>query len=434
MASRATPARRVARNIFLPPLRGKAPTLVLHRWGRAGWGLFMALHDNADIRRIVYVCHSKEIGGAELYLEGLIRFTVSGQGQPELICRRDSVLDRWVQGIIDLGVPVHRVDLKRPPDDVSMRRFSRRAALVHLVLAYPTGKYQLTAAMITWLGGGPLVATNQPVVEIGGISMNSLRRAFWRFAFRLYRRLARVNIASSQAGWQSLVRRYGFPEASTELIHNGANLTRFVPITGDERRAIRLAIADELAGRPWPDDILLACTIARFSVQKGLFDLVTAAYEVARHLPTVRFVIAGDGELREQLKARVAEQHLKDWVLFAGARPLAELARWLGAADLFVLSSHYEGMPLSLIEAMAAGCPVVATAVGGVTDVVADDTVGRLVPPKKPDGLAQAAVHAATDSDRRRAMATPARAPAVQAFHFDTCHSKTTAIYQRILT
>src|SRR3989442_4015427 len=187
MASRATPARRVARNIFLPPLRGKAPTLVLHRWGRAGWGLFMALHDNADIRRIVYVCHSKEIGGAELYLEGLIRFTVSGEGQPELICRRDPVLDQWVQGIIDLGVPVHRVDLKRPSAYLAMLRVLRRADLVHLVLAYPTRKYQRTAPTLTRLGRRPLVATHQLVVEIGEISMNPLRRAFLRFAIRLYR-------------------------------------------------------------------------------------------------------------------------------------------------------------------------------------------------------------------------------------------------------
>src|SRR2546428_2548142 len=314
MASRATPARRVARNIFLPPLRGKAPTLALPRWGRAGWGLFMALHDNADIRRIVYVCHSKEIGGAELYLEGLIRFTVAGEGQPELICRRDPVLDQWVQGIIDLGVPVHRVDLKRPSDYLAMLRVLRRADLVHLVLPYPTGKYQLTSALLTRIGGRPLVATHQLVVEIGEISMNSLRRAFWRFAFPLYPGPARGKIAPPPTRGQSLGRRDGFPEAPPEPIPHAENLTRFVPITGDERRAIRLAIADELAGRPWPDDILLACTIARFSVQKGLFDLVTAASEVARHLPTVRFVIAGDGELREQLKARVAEQHLKDWV------------------------------------------------------------------------------------------------------------------------
>ena len=406
----------------------------------------MALHDNADIRRIVYVCHSKEIGGAELYLEGLIRFTVSlsgdspsparggrhGGGSAELICRRDPVLDQWVQGIIDLGVPVHRLDLKRPADYLAMLRVLRRADLVHLVIAYPTGKYQLSAALLTRLGRRPLVATHQLVVEIGEIAMNPLRRAFWRFAFRLYRRLARVNIASSRAGWDSLVRRYGFPQASTELIHNGANLTRFAPIGGDERRAVRLAIADELAGRPWPDDILLACTIARFVVQKGLFDLVNAAAEVTRRLPAVRFVIAGDGELRVPLKARVTELHLEQHVLFAGARPLAELARWLGAADLFVLSSHYEGMPLSLIEAMAAGCPVVATTVGGVTDVVADDTVGRLVPPKKPDALAEAIVDVLSNADRRRAMATAARARAVSAFDVNTCYQKTSAIYTRV--
>src|SRR2546428_1335921 len=238
MAGRATPARRVARNIFLPPFRGKAPTLALPTWGRAGWGLFMALHDNADIRRIVYVCHSKEIGGAELYLEGLIRFTVAplspspsgggqggGAGVAELICRRDPVLDHWVQGIIDLGVPVHRLDLKRPSDYLAMLRVLRRADLVHLVLAYPTGKYQLTAALLTRLGGRPLVATHQLVVEIGEISMNSLRRAFWRFAFPLYPGPARGKIAPPPTRGQSLGRRDGFPEAPPEPIPHAENLT-----------------------------------------------------------------------------------------------------------------------------------------------------------------------------------------------------------------
>jgi glycosyltransferase involved in cell wall biosynthesis len=351
----------------------------------------------------------------------------------ELICRRDPVLDQWVQGIIDIGVPVHRLDLTRPSDYLAMLRALRRADLVHLVLAYPTGKYQLTAALLARLGGRPLVATHQLVVDIGEIAMNPLRRAFWRFAFRLYRNLARVNIASSRAGWQSLVRRYSFPEASTELIHNGANLTRFAPVTGEQRRAIRQTIADELAGRPWPDDTLLACTVARLSVQKGLFDLVAAAAEVVRRIPTARFVIAGDGELREVLRARVAELHLTEQVLFAGARPLSELARWLSAADVFVLSSHYEGMPLSLIEAMAAGCPVVATSVGGIPDVVSDDTVGRLVPPNDPGALARAITEVLANGDQRRSMSTAARARAVTAFDVSTCYQKTTAIYERIL-
>src|SRR5438445_485897 len=169
-----------------------------------------ALHDNAGIRRIVYVCHSKEVGGAELYLEGLMRFTAGnasdGQRQwlPELICRRDPVLDQWVQGIAGLGVPVHRLDLTRPGDYLSMLRRMRGADLVHLVLAYPVGKYQLTAALLARLGRRPLVATHQLVIDVREIAMSPLRRAFWRTAFRWYRRLARVNIASSRAGWQAL--------------------------------------------------------------------------------------------------------------------------------------------------------------------------------------------------------------------------------------
>jgi glycosyltransferase involved in cell wall biosynthesis len=429
-------AANVARIILLPRIgEGRVgPEPVPGRWVSP-----TALHDNAEIRRIVYVSHSKEVGGAELYLEGLIRFAAREalegrpQWQPELICRRDAVVDQWAQGIAALGVMVYRIDLKRLADYVSMRRILRRAHLVHLVLAYPTGKYQLSAALLARVAGRPLVATHQLVIEIREMAMSRLRRAFWERAFRQYRRLARVNIASSRAGRQSLVRRYGFPETSTELIYNGADLTRFTPLTGEERERVRQSMAAEVGAQRWADDVLLVCTVARLSVQKGLFDLVAAAAEVVRQVPAARLVIVGDGELRSQLEARVAELHLTDQVLFAGARPLSELARWLGAVDLFVLSSHYEGMPLSLIEAMAAGCPVVATSVGGVGDVVSDDTVGRLVPPKDPAALARAIIEVFSNHEQRRAMASAARARAISSFDVRTCYGKTTAIYQRIL-
>ena len=306
----------------------------------------------------------------------------------------------------------------------------RASDLVHLILAYPSGKYQLAAAITTRAAGRPLIVTHQLVVDIRDIPMSGVRRAFWRTAFRSYRWLARTNIASSGAGRDLLVRRYRFAERSTVLIYNGADLSLFRPLSEAERRTVREAMAAELAGEAWPDDIALACTVARLSVQKGLLDLVAAAGDVVRALPNARFVLVGDGELREQLRQQVADRGLERRVLLAGSRPLSLLPSWLGAADLFVLSSHYEGMPLSMIEAMAAGCPVVATAVGGVTDVVGDSKAGILVKPKDPGALSEAIVAVLSNPEKRRAMSQAARERAVSTFDVTTCYRMTTDLYE----
>ena len=357
------------------------------------------------------------------------------------MCRKDGVLNPWVDAIAQLGVRVHRTDLTRPGDYASVLRLMRATDLIHVVLAYPTGKYQLAAALLARTARRPLIVTHQLIVDVRDIAMPASRRAFWRRAFGLYARLARINIATSRAGWDLLTRRFNFPEASTVLIYNGADLAMFTPLNGSERDAVRQEIADETAGNNPPpvagegrvgalEDVLLCLTVARLTPQKGLFDLVEAAADVIPRLPNVRFVLAGDGELRAQLEARVAALGLAGQVRFAGSRPLAVLARWLGAADLFLLSSHYEGMPLAMIEAMAAGCPVVATAVGGIPDVIADSNGGRVVPARNPHALASAIVEILGDPEKRRTMAAAARQRVISAFDVRICYQKTVETYE----
>ena len=324
---------------------------------------------------------------------------------------------------------MHRLDLTRPADYLAMFRLMRAADLIHLVLAYPVGKYQLLAAILARAARRPLIVTHELVVDLDQIAMAPARRAIWRIAFRRYGRLARVNIACSRANRELLVGRYGFPAASTPLIYNGADLRRFTPLQGAERDAVRQAIAAKLAGETWPADAPLVCTVARLSVQKGLFDLLAAAAEVAPRCPRARFVIVGDGELRPQLEERIAALRLSSFVRLAGALPQSEVAKWLGAADLFVLPSHYEGLPFSLVEAMGAGCAVVATAVGGVRDVIDDDRVGRVVPPKSPAALANAIADLLADPETRQRMGAAARQRVRSGFDAETCYSKTVETY-----
>jgi glycosyltransferase involved in cell wall biosynthesis len=128
--------------------------------------------------------------------------------------------------------------------------------------------------------------------------------------------------------------------------------------------------------------------VGRLRIRKGVEVLLEALRDL-RH-PSVRLRIAGDGEHRERLERRAAELELGEAVVFLGSCDAGRVRRLLAGAAALVVPSIYEGMPLVVLEAMAAGVPVVASAVSGIPEVVVDGETGWLVPPENPQALAAA--------------------------------------------
>lgn len=150
-------------------------------------------------------------------------------------------------------------------------------------------------------------------------------------------------------------------------------------------------------------------TIARLSEEKGLSYLIKAAGRVVAARPSVCFVIYGEGPLRESLEAQIDAAHLRRQVYLAGSFTRSELSAIMSTADVFVLPSITEGFPLSVIEAMAWGLPIVATAVGGVPELVEDGVTALLCPPRDVNALAQAILTLVNDPVRSRALGAAAR-------------------------
>jgi glycosyltransferase involved in cell wall biosynthesis len=144
---------------------------------------------------------------------------------------------------------------------------------------------------------------------------------------------------------------------------------------------------------------LVAVTVANFRASKGYPDLFEAARLVDRQRLPVRFVVVGQGPLADELAARHTSMDLGSRLQILGYRP--DAPRITAAADLFVLASHHEGLPVAVMEAFAAGVPVVATEVGGLAEAVHDGVSGRLVEPRRPDLLADAIAGLANDADER---------------------------------
>jgi glycosyltransferase involved in cell wall biosynthesis len=199
-------------------------------------------------------------------------------------------------------------------------------------------------------------------------------------ADRLLAPLTDAAIAVSGSTRDFLVRERSVPPERVRLIWNGAPLDEFAPVPRD--RALRVRREMGL-----PDDAVVVGTVGRLNTQKGHVHLVDAAARL-RHVESLRFLIAGDGDLLGDLQARARAAGVSERVIFAGHR--TDVPDVLGAMDVFCLSSLYEGTPLALFEAMAAGKPIVSTAVDGCREVLTDGVTGLLVPPADPAALADA--------------------------------------------
>jgi glycosyltransferase involved in cell wall biosynthesis len=200
-----------------------------------------------------------------------------------------------------------------------------------------------------------------------------------------------VCVSAAQA---DRVVRAGTPSSRVVIIRNAIDTRAFDDPDPEARQRAR----DFFPSPP----ALVVGAAGRLSPEKGFDVLIDAAAQVVAERPDVGFLLCGDGPLREALTRRAAERGLGARFVFAGFR--TDVERLLPGWDLAALSSHTEGLPVAVLEALAAGVPVVATAVGGTPEVVEDGVNGYLVPPANPDALARRLLDGLADEPRRRAM------------------------------
>jgi glycosyltransferase involved in cell wall biosynthesis len=186
----------------------------------------------------------------------------------------------------------------------------------------------------------------------------------------------------SEATRQFFIKYRGVPAAKTRVILNGANLDKFLSASahpGSVLPRVRFGIA------------------ARMVQEKDHFTLLRAFALVVAEIPQAELHIAGDGSLRGRLESFTQELKLADRVTFLGALP--DTPQFLSQLDVFVLSSLNEGLPLVLLEAMAAGLPVVSTCAGGVEEAAIDGQNAYLSAPGDSNGLAEAMIRMARAPD-----------------------------------
>jgi glycosyltransferase involved in cell wall biosynthesis len=367
-------------------------------------------------RSTFFYTDSRVLGGAENAMFMLLESLDRAAWEPTLLLDDAPGVEPLVERAAALGVPVRLVaplplgltGARRVPGLAHLLK-RHRPDVFHAHMSSPVAcKWALAAAVLARV---PAVLGT---VQVGEYEPPD-RSAYWQL--RALTRGVDRYLAVSGAIAAELVERLGWPAEKVEVSYNAVDVARAAV-------AAPPGLREQLGGsttRP------LVLTPARLDAQKGHDVLL----EAATAIPDACFVFAGEGPERGRLEALAGDLGLADRVLFLGRRE--DVPQLLAAADVFALPSLYEGSSLAVLEAMAAGTPVVSSAIGGTDELVADGESGLLMAPGDSQALATALRRLLDDPDLGQRLAARARERVEEDLTRERMAARVTGVYEKLL-
>jgi glycosyltransferase involved in cell wall biosynthesis len=337
--------------------------------------------------RILLLSTSMGMGGADKLLMSAAQ-EMRSRGHEVLIVSVTSLGSMGLEAR-SLGIPTESLEIRRGfPDPRGLVRLGRlvrrwRPDVLHSHMVHAN---LLARALRLFVPLPVLVSTIHNIYEGGPL---------WMTAYRLTNGLVDQMTIVSQAAADRFTRESIVPKELLRVVPNGVDLERFRKVAAGTRESLRRSLALER------EFVWLA--IGRFQPAKDYPNLLRAFVKVRSHSPQTVLLVAGRGPLQREMERLAEELGLAGGVRFLGVRE--DVPELMSAADGYVMASAWEGMPMVLLEAAAAGLPVVATSVAGNREVVEDEKSGFLVPPHESDALGTAMLRLMGLSEsQRRAM------------------------------
>ncbi len=351
--------------------------------------------------------------GTEEHMLGLMQrlnrdiFTLSLACPPELL--------ELFGKDLPADVEVLPVSLLYPSDCRAVIRFAHFLREKKIQIVHSHGfRSSVVASPVAYWSGVPAVLETPHIRE-------HWRRG-WKSNFaidRLAGRSVGAYIAVSDANRRYLIQKKRLPAEKIHLIRNGCEIEKFDPCYPPQ-----LALKRQLG---FADDDPVLLLLGRLEPQKGHSVLFRALKEVLREFPRTRLVCVGEGALRAALEAEIQQLELTASIRLVGYQ--ANVPDWFSIADVCVLPSFFEGLPLFAIECLAAGRAMVATAVDGTPEVIINEKTGLTVPAGDASGLAGAIVRLLGDPGLRRRLGAAGRSRVEAHFNLSRQVRETEALY-----
>lgn len=391
-------------------------------------------------RAVVFVSNfgERRLGGGEIRTMHLVRGALASGMKVSVVAMPGSGI---AEAAADAGAAAVEDDIMAGGPLAGARRLEACLRAAGADIVYGTGYYTNLVARLAGHGTGCCVVNSvlcEPAATVAISAGLRSRLVQWMREAADNATAGRMDvlIVNSFAVRRDLVAQ-GLPASRIEVVHDGIDIdaTRRQADLGHVRvpgliedGALQAGARTGSAGSR---SFALVGTVGRLEAVKGLDVFLDAVRVLAGQRADVRAVIAGEGRQAEHLRARIeADPALARTVSLAGFVPGPALMAQL---DVYCLPSLSEGMNTSILEALALGVPVVATAVGGTVEVVEDGVTGRVVPPGDAAALAQALASTLDDLDAARRLATAGRARVERDFSASTMVARTLDIYERVL-
>lgn len=367
------------------------------------------------MRRVAIIIDSLKIGGAQQLVSAFASNAPNYGIEPVIINLKDGSPSVILDGILAAGVKVITVpsyslfNFKRLRWLVGFLRESKIDVVqTHLMYA------NILGSVAAHLADLPVISTLHSTHVRSGFRSKLLKRLEDFCLHRFATRILAVGdmVASAHQG------RY--EGRAVDVIPNGIPEIRAVSASDRDR------LRHELGGNGQP----IIITVGRFSTAKGYHDMIEAFKLLQQKNLKSKLLMVGSGSTQDSIRSQIEELDLEHSVILAGDRN--DVPQLLASSDVFASSSHREGLPLSVLEAMMAGLPVVATAVGDIPNVVTRDT-GVIVPPHRPEMLAAALEELLTNPVKRQEMGKAAKDRAQQEYSVDVWMKRHVKLYEDVI-
>ena len=365
---------------------------------------------------VLHFTNSVVRGGAEEHILTLLGKLDRKIFRPLLVCPPECA--EKLQPDLPGDVPVEPLQYQRPYQIGSALHLARilRDYRVGILHSHLFGS-SIAASPIGWLSRVPVILETPHLRE-------AWRHGLIKGSYVVDRAVGRCvdhYVAVSDANARYLIEEKRLPAKKVHVIHNGCDLKKFEP-----NRQVPRGLKKSLG---FSENDLVVLVLGRLEPQKGHSFLLQAHAQVLREVPAVRLVCVGAGALDQELQNLCGELQIQDSVRFVGYQ--SNVADWLALADISVLASLFEGLPLVAIESLAAQRPMVATAVDGTTEVVINERTGLTVPPENAQKLAEALVRLLREPELRQRLARAGRQWVVEHFSQEQQILKTQELYLR---
>lgn len=364
--------------------------------------------------RTLFMLTSMPIGGAETLLVNLVRRMDRSRYSPEIACLKSA---GELGEMMAAEMPVHSRLIKHKLDVAVLFRLQRLMSerRIDAVVTVGCGDKMFWGRLAAWRNQVPVI-------------LSALHSTGWPDGVgRLNRMLTPITdgfIGVASAHGEYLIEQERFPADRVHVIPNGVDCDRFQPSPQariEARRELGVSEQTPLVG-----------IVAALRPEKNHELFLRAAALVQRRLPGARFVVIGDGPERGRCEQWARELGISEFVYFLGSR--SDVPRWLAALDVFALTSHNEANPVSILEAMACGLPIVAPSVGSIAESVCEGKTGFLVEPGDEFQHASRWMQLLTDPTSAKLIGIEGRRSVMQSWSLDRMVRGYETLIERIYT